>query len=200
MAEAADLYRTIAAPAQSIYKEKGSKFLGFAFPVESEEEIKEILGQLRKEYYNARHHCYAYMLGAAGATYRTNDDGEPNHSAGDPILWQIRSAGISYILIVVVRYFGGIKLGVSGLIQAYKTAAAEAIAQATIIEKVETATLQVNFTYEHLNVIMSLVKEYKLDIKEQDFSAGCRLLLRVRKSLVSVITGKLTGLATFESI
>ena len=200
MAEAADLYRTIAAPAQSIYKEKGSKFLGFAFPVESEEEIKEILGQLRKEYFAARHHCYAYLLGAAGATYRANDDGEPNHSAGDPILGQIRSAGLSYILIVVVRYFGGVKLGVGGLIQAYKTAAAEAIAQATIIEKVETMTLRVNFTYEHMNAIMALVKEYKLDIKEQDFTSSCRLLLRVRKSLIPVIKGKLTGMATIEII
>jgi len=198
MADDTDIYRTIAAPAQSLYKEKNSKFIGFAYPVDTEEEIKQILSQLRKEYFDARHYCYAYMLGAGGAVYRANDDGEPNHSAGDPILGQIRSANLSYILVVVVRYFGGIKLGVGGLIQAYKTAAAEAIAQATVVEKVETATLQLNFQYEHLNTIMGLVKEYKLEIKEQDFNLNCRLQLAVRKNLVPTISAKLAGIATSE--
>ena len=198
MADDTDIYRTIAAPAQSLYKEKGSKFIGFAYPVDTEEEIKQILSQLRKEYFDARHYCYAYMLGASGAVYRANDDGEPNHSAGDPILGQIRSANLSYILVVVVRYFGGIKLGVGGLIQAYKTAAAEAIVQATVVEKVETATLQLNFQYEHLNTIMGLVKEYKLEIKEQDFNLNCRLQVAVRKNLVPTISAKLAGIATSE--
>ena len=197
MAEAAyDIYRTIAAPAQSLYKEKNSKFIGLAFPVDSEAEIKQILSQLRKEYFDARHYCYAYILAADGTSYRANDDGEPNHSAGDPILGQIRSANLSHILLVVVRYFGGIKLGVSGLIQAYKTAAAEAIAQATIVEKVETITMQVNFDYEHMNTVMALVKEYKLEIKEQDFNLTCKLKVAVRKSLVSTITDKLAVIGT----
>jgi len=200
MAEATDTYRTIAAPTQSLYKEKGSKFIGFAYPVDTEEEVKQILSQLRKTYFDARHCCYAYILDAQGTTYRANDDGEPNHSAGDPILGQIRSASLSHILVVVVRYFGGIKLGVSGLIQAYKTAAAEAIAQATIAEKVETTTLQVNFEYEHMNAIMSLVKEYTLEIKEQDFNLRCRLQMAVRKNLIPVITGKLSGMATVEIV
>ena len=197
---ASDTYRTIAAPAQSLYKEKGSKFIGLAYPVNSEEEIKQILHQLRKEYFDARHHCYAYILGADGTSYRANDDGEPNHSAGDPILGQIRSAGLSHILLVVVRYFGGIKLGVSGLIQAYKTAAAEVIAQAHIVEKVETSTLQVNFNYEHMNAVMALVKEYKLEIKEQDFNLNCQLKVSIRKNLVAPLTHKLFGMATLTTI
>jgi len=193
-----DIYQTIADPAQSLYKDKGSKFIGFAFPVDTEEEIKQILGQLRKEYFDARHYCYAYILDPAGTSYRANDDGEPNHSAGDPILGQIRAAGLSHILVVVIRYFGGIKLGVSGLIQAYKTAAAEAIAQAIIIEKVETTTLQVNFNYEYMNAVMGLVKEYKLEIKEQDFNLSCQLKIAVRKSLLPIITDKLCSIGIIE--
>src|SRR5690606_7725476 len=122
-----DGYRTIAQPAEGLYKEKGSKFIALAYPVYTEEEIKDRLAELRKKYYDARHHCYAYMLGADKSRYRANDDGEPNHSAGDPILGQIRSADLSNVLVVVVRYFGGTKLGVSGLITAYKTATADAL-------------------------------------------------------------------------
>ena len=186
-----DTYRTIAEPTESIYKEKGSKFLAFAYPVYSEEEVKERLAELRKKYFDARHHCYAYSLGADKSRYRANDDGEPNHSAGDPILGQIRSADLSNVLIVVVRYFGGIKLGVSGLIQAYKTATADALAEATILEKHETVLLQVYFAYPQMNDVMSLVKEQNLSVRNQQFELDCTLTLEVRKQLQPEVTTRL---------
>ncbi|NDK57087.1 IMPACT family protein [Pontibacter fetidus] len=186
-----DTYRTIVAPTESIYKEKGSKFLAFAYPVFSEEDIKEHLVELRKKYFDARHHCYAYSLGADKSRYRANDDGEPNHSAGDPILGQIRSADLSNVLVVVVRYFGGTKLGVSGLINAYKTATADALSEATIIEKYETTLLQVRFEYPQMNDVMSLVKEYNLDVRNQQFELSCLLTIEVRKQLQTEVTAKL---------
>lgn len=186
-----DTYRTIAAPTESIYKEKGSKFLAFAYPVYSEEDVKECLAELRKKYFDARHHCYAYSLGADKSRYRANDDGEPNHSAGDPILGQIRSAELSNILVVVVRYFGGTKLGVSGLINAYKTATADALSEATIIEKHETIQLQIHFEYPQMNDVMSLVKDYNLDVRNQQFELTCVLTIEVRKQLQQEITTKL---------
>jgi uncharacterized YigZ family protein len=194
-APASDTYRTLAAPAQGLYKEKGSKFIGLAYPVSSEEEVRDIYAQLKKEYFDARHHCYAFMLGAAATRYRANDDGEPNHSAGDPILGQIRSAGLTNILVVVVRYFGGIKLGVSGLIQAYRIAAAEALAAAQIVEQVDTATLSIAFDYGQMNAVMSLVKDAKLEVKEQDFALSCRLVVAVRRTLVAPVLAKLAGIS-----
>jgi uncharacterized YigZ family protein len=195
-APASDTYRTIAAPAQGIYKEKGSKFIGLAYPVSTEEEIKAIYGQLKKEYFDARHHCYAFMLGAGGLRYRANDDGEPNHSAGDPILGQIRSAGLTNVLVVVIRYFGGIKLGVSGLIQAYREAAGEALAAAQTVEKVETTTLSLAFDYGQMNAVMSVVKDFKLEVKEQDFALSCCLVVAVRRNLVDQVLEKLAGIST----
>ncbi|MEJ8756092.1 YigZ family protein [Pontibacter sp. H259] len=189
-----DTYRTIAAPTESIYKEKGSKFLAFAYPVYSEEEIKENLAELRKKYFDARHHCYAYTLGADKTRYRANDDGEPNHSAGDPILGQIRSADLSNVLVVVVRYFGGTKLGVSGLINAYKTSTADALAEATIIEKHETLLLNIYFKYPQMNDVMSLVKEYNLDVRNQQFELSCKLTIEVRKQLQQEVTSKLESI------
>lgn len=189
-----DTYRTIAAPTESIYKEKGSKFLAFAYPVYSEEDIKENLAELRKKYFDARHHCYAYSLGADKSRYRANDDGEPNHSAGDPILGQIRSANLSNVLVVVVRYFGGTKLGVSGLINAYKTATADALAEAVIIEKHETVLLQIHFEYPQMNDVMSLIKEYNLDIRDQQFALACKLVIEVRKQLQAEVTIKLESI------
>ena len=187
---ATDTYRTLASPAQGIYKEKGSKFIALAYPVSTEEEIKDIYAQLKKEYFDARHHCYAYLLGAGGSRYRANDDGEPNHSAGDPILGQIRSAGLSNVLVVVIRYFGGIKLGVGGLIQAYREAAADALAAGQVVEKVETATLRLAFDYGQMNAVMSLVKEYKLEVLEQDFALSCRLALAVRRAQADEVLAK----------
>ena len=186
-----DTYQTIAAPTEGIYKEKGSKFIALAYPVYSEEEVKELLTSLRKQYYDARHHCYAYTLGADKSRYRANDDGEPNHSAGDPILGQIRSADLSNVLVVVVRYFGGTKLGVGGLINAYKTATADALAQATLIEQYETTLLQVFFPYPQMNEVMRLIKTYELEIKQQRFELDCGLELEVRRKLAGEVTAKL---------
>ncbi|TXK47124.1 YigZ family protein [Pontibacter qinzhouensis] len=193
-----DTYRTIAAPAEGLYKEKGSKFIALAYPVYSEEEVKEIYAGIKKQYYDARHHCYAYCLGADKSRYRANDDGEPNHSAGDPILGQIRSADLSNVLVVVIRYFGGIKLGVSGLIYAYKTATAEALANATVVEKHETALLQLRFEYLQMNEVMSLVKEYNLEMRDQQFELSCQLTLEVRKNLKEELKAKVENLAGVE--
>ncbi|AKD05633.1 YigZ family protein [Pontibacter korlensis] len=193
-----DTYRTIEAPAEGLYKEKGSKFIALAYPVYSEEEVKDIIAELKKKYYDARHHCYAYILGADQARYRTNDDGEPNHSAGDPILGQIRSAGLSNVLVVVVRYFGGTKLGVSGLINAYKVSTADALEQATVIEKHETVLLQAHYAYPQMNDVMSLVKEYDLQVRDQQFELDCRLTIEVRRKLQEEITIKLEEMEGVE--
>jgi uncharacterized YigZ family protein len=189
-----DAYRTIAQPAEGLYKEKGSKFIALAYPVYSEDDVKDTLIELRKQYYDARHHCYAYSLGADKSRYRANDDGEPNHSAGDPILGQIRSANLTNILVVVIRYFGGTKLGVSGLINAYKTATAAALASATILEAFETALLQAHFEYPQMNDVMSLVKEQDLTIKDQQFELDCRLVLEVKVSMQEEIVAKLESI------
>lgn len=170
-------YRTVVGQSTGQYKEKGSKFLAFCYPVSNEEEINAHLTALRKEYYDARHHCYAWVLGTDKMRHRANDDGEPNHSAGDPILGQIRSKGLTNILIVVVRYFGGVKLGVGGLITAYKSAAEEALNTAIIEERIITATLKLYFPYESTSEIMRLVKEFDLKILEQTFEEACYLLL-----------------------
>ena len=188
---AEDTYLTISGISESLYKEKGSKFIGYAYPVKTEEEIKEILDELHKKYYDARHHCYAYILGANGEKYRANDDGEPNHSAGDPILGQIRSKELTNTLVVVVRYFGGTKLGVSGLISAYKIAAAEALEANEIIEEVVKEFIAIRFDYESTNEVMRLVKEYEPDIVAQEFTADCYLQLAVRKSLYESLLEKL---------
>lgn len=186
-----DTYLTIAAPAEGLYKEKGSKFIALAFPVDSETQVKDILLQVRKKYYDARHHCYAYILGEKGQLYRSNDDGEPAHSAGDPILGQIRSRNLTYVLIIVVRYFGGIKLGVSGLIQAYKTAASDALTQAQVMEKTVEIPLTVHFSYQQINQVMKLIKEYDLKINHQQFSNQCQLGIWVRKNMAAEVQAKL---------
>lgn len=186
-----DTYFTLAGISEGLYKEKGSKFLAFAYPVSSEEEVKEIIEELKKKYYDARHHCYAYIIGKEKTNYRANDDGEPNHSAGDPILGQIRSNDLSDVLIVVVRYFGGTKLGVSGLITAYKTAAAEAIANNQITEKIVKAPVEFTFDYLAMNEVMKLIKDYDLEIENQHFDNQCEMRLKVRQSLLQEVLGKL---------
>ena len=155
-------YWTIETISEGLYKEKGSKFFSYAYPVKTEEEIKEIVKELKKQYYDARHHCYAFMLGAEQLHFRANDDGEPSNSAGNPILGQIRSANLTNILIVVVRYFGGTKLGVPGLIHAYKTAAFEAIENARIVPRDITKIIDIAFDYLAMNDIMKVIKEYDL--------------------------------------
>lgn len=164
-------YRTLLNPAEGQFKEKASRFLAFTYPVGSEEEIKGHLAHLKKEYFDARHHCYAWILGADKKLFRAFDDGEPNHSAGDPILGQIRSRDLTNVLVVVVRYFGGVKLGVGGLISAYKTAAEEALNHSIIIEKEVTETIRVVYDYTATPEVMRLVKAFSLVIQSQDFEA-----------------------------
>lgn len=157
-----DTYHTIATPSEGLYKEKGSKFLAFAYPVKNVEEVKQHLEQLRKDYYDARHHCYAYILGATKEAYRANDDGEPSGTGGRPIHGQLLSADLTDTLIVVVRYFGGILLGASGLANAYKAAARDAIENATIIEKNITTSYTLCFEYGLMNEVMRMIKKHNI--------------------------------------
>ncbi|HEY0740119.1 MAG TPA: YigZ family protein [Chryseosolibacter sp.] len=170
-------YKTIEFEVQGLYKEKGSKFHSFAYPVETEEDVKLKLDSLRKKYFDARHHCYAYRLGADGAKFRANDDGEPNHSAGDPILGQLRSKELTYTLIVVVRYFGGVKLGVGGLIAAYRIAAEEALNHAKIIQREVKSRLMLEFDYAATPDVMKLVNDFSMSIVSQNFQARCAIEL-----------------------
>ncbi|MFQ3215168.1 MAG: putative YigZ family protein [Marivirga sp.] len=178
-----DYFFTVADSQESLYKEKGSKFIGICFPVSSEEDVKSCQEALRKRFYDARHHCYAYIIGAAGDQYRANDDGEPNHSAGDPILGQIRSKELTNTLVVVVRYFGGTKLGVSGLINAYKTAAAEALDQSKIVKEIVKSKYLLQYGYEITNEVMRLISDFNLEIFHQDFQADCKAEIGVRLNL-----------------
>lgn len=168
-------FRTIQQPSEGNYKEKGSKFLGFAYPVGSEEEVKQKIAELKKEYFDARHHCYAYMLGADKMKFRAFDDGEPNHSAGDPILGQIRSRNLTNVLVVVVRYFGGVKLGVGGLISAYKIAAENTLNNSTVIEKEVFKKYFIFYPYVSTPDVMKLIKEYELEITNQSFEDECKM-------------------------
>lgn len=178
-----DTYRTIKSPSEGLYKEKGSKFLAFAFPVRTPEEVKAHLDQLKKNYFDARHHCYAYILGANKESWRANDDGEPSGTGGRPIHGQLMSADLTDTLIVVVRYFGGILLGASGLANAYKSAARDAIEHAEIIEKTIDVRYRLHFEYALMNDVMRVLKEYSLTPKNQDFNLDCRLDIEVRQSL-----------------
>lgn len=177
-----DTYKTIAKISEGLYKEKGSKFLAYAIPVVSEEEIKEHISLLKKEFYDARHHCYAYMLGADKLEYRANDDGEPSSTAGKPILGQILSQDLTNILIVVIRYFGGTKLGVSGLINAYKTATLSAISNAEILEKTVNDIYDIHFDYLVMNDVMRIIKEEQPLQIDQDFNLTCKITLSIRQS------------------
>ena len=191
MAEQKDSYLTIAEPAEAIYKERSSKFLVYAYPVESEEEIKLHLDRLRKEFFDATHHCYAYRLGAEGEVFRANDDGEPSGTAGKPILGQLLSAQLTNCLVVVVRYFGGTKLGVSGLIQAYKESTAEVIAASQIVEKTVDSVFEVQFPYIAMNGVQRVVKEVAPRIDRQEFDNLCTMILRIRKSEAPILESKL---------
>jgi len=177
-----DTYLTISKPCEGLFKDKGSKFIAYAFPVSSEDEIKKHLADLRKEHHSARHHCYAYRLGSDKLIYRANDDGEPSSTGGKPILGQILSKDLTDILIVVVRYFGGTLLGVSGLINAYKQAAADVLINSTIIEKIVKEFFEIKFDYLQMNDVMKIIKEENLEIKSQDFELSCTLVFSVRKN------------------
>jgi uncharacterized YigZ family protein len=184
MCEIKDSYKSIARESEGLFKDNGSRFIALAYPVETEEQIKDIVAGLKKEYYDARHHCYAYRLGYKGDKFRANDDGEPSGSSGRPILGQIDSLGLSDILVVVVRYFGGIKLGIPGLIRAYKTATADAIANARIVEKIASKMYRVHFGYMSMNSVMKVFKDMGLDQKNQQFDMECSMDTSVRLSQV----------------
>ncbi len=180
MNSTSDTYKSISAPSRGIYKELGSKFLAFAWPVETEEEIKSILSEIRKEYFDARHHCYAWRLGLTGEPYRMNDDGEPSSTAGRPIHGQLLSQELSDILVVVVRYFGGTKLGVPGLIRAYKSATQDAMANATVIEKIAGEHFTLTFDYLQMNDVMKVLKDMGITPLKQEFDLRCKMEVRVR--------------------
>ena len=186
-----DTYRTISDLSEGYYTEKRSRFLSFALPVRTPDEVKTQLDIYRKKYYDARHVCWAYRLGPDRTTFRANDDGEPSSTAGKPILGQINSNNLTDILIIVVRYFGGIELGTSGLIVAYRTAAAEAIAAAHIEERTVDETITITFEYPHLNSVMRIVKEDKPDVLAQSFELTCEMTLRIRKSRMAALRSRL---------
>ena len=188
---AEDTYKTIAEPSEGIYTEKRSKFIAIALPVRTLDEIKAHLETYQKKYYDARHVCYAYMLGAA-----PNDNGEPSGTAGKPILGQINSNELTDILIIVVRYFGGIKLGTSGLIVAYKAAAAEAIAAATVIEKTVDEEVTIMFEYPFMNDVMRIVKEEEPEILRQSYDMDCSMTLRIRSSMMPKLRARLEKVET----
>ncbi|WP_295911160.1 YigZ family protein [uncultured Alistipes sp.] len=189
--EAEDSYLTIAAAAEAASRERSSKFLSFAYPVQCEGQIREILDGLRKKYYDATHHCYAWRLGPAGASFRANDDGEPSGTAGRPILGQLLSNDLTDCLIVVVRYFGGTKLGVPGLIAAYKESAAEAIAAAEVVRRTVDRTVRVDFPYIVMNDIMRVIKDEQPKIVSQEFDNLCTMVLTIRESRAAGLIEKL---------
>lgn len=184
-----DTYRTITTQSEGLYKDKGSKFIAFAIPVLSEEEVKGHLQELRKKYYDARHHCYAYALGPARDAFRINDDGEPSGTAGKPIYGQILSHDLTNVLIVVIRYFGGVKLGVRGLINAYKAAAQEAIANNTVEEKIIKEVYELEFDYPLMNEVMRVLKEQELEQISHDFTLSCKLIFAVRRNSADSVKG-----------
>ena len=199
---AADSFKTIARAAETTYRQLSSKFLTYAYPVETETEIKEHLDALRKRWYDATHHCYAWRLGPHGEQFRANDDGEPSSTAGKPILGQLLSQEITNCLVVVVRYFGGTKLGVPGLIAAYKESTAQVLAECEIIEKTVDVTIRVEFSYIAMNDIMRIVKDMQPRIVDQVFDNLCTMTLSIRESESEQLLGRLDKVegATVEVI
>ena len=191
-------FLTILKESQGIYKEKGSKFLSFAYPVRNEEDVKEKVDFLRKKYFDARHHCYAYRLGADGERYRASDDGEPAHTAGKPILGQLLARGVTNVLVVVVRYFGGILLGTGGLVQAYKQAAADALANAIIVTDAVTETYQITFDYRDMNRALKVVKDMKLQYYNLTGENNCTMTVKVRKSQVCEMKKRLEAVESLK--
>ena len=191
-----DEYKTLLSESSGIYKSKGSKFLSFAYPVGDEDAAKEIIGNLKKEYHDARHYCYAYLFGESKDNFRTNDDGEPSGTAGRPIFGQIQSKDITNVLIVVVRYFGGTLLGTGGLVTAYKSAARDALENGTIITKTIDQTVSVDFEYEDMNLVMRILSDDSVRILKQEFEVRCNIHFKVRKSRIKSITEKLNLLKT----
>ena len=189
-----DEYKTIANTSEGYYTEKRSKFLAFAHPVKTVDEVKELLAGYRKKYYDARHVCYAYMLGAAREDFRANDDGEPSSTAGKPILGQINSNELTDILIVVVRYYGGVNLGTSGLIVAYREAAADAISHASIETRQVEEIIKYSFAYPQMNDVMRIVKDMNPRIISQTYDNTCEIVLSIRKSEADELRNRLAKL------
>lgn len=191
-------FHTISHPTDGLYKEKGSKFIAHTFPVETEDEVKQHLTALRNSYHDARHYCYAYVIGLESQSFRANDDGEPSHSAGDPILGQIRSFGLTNVLVVVVRYFGGTKLGVGGLINAYKTASEQALAQAGKVQIFEELALELTFPYELMSSVERLITDLEIKVVNRDFQEDCRISGRIKKELVKLAEAKTKDLYNLQ--
>lgn len=194
MAEITDRYKSIAAPSEGLFKDNGSRFIAFAYPIDSADEVKPLVDALKKEYHDARHHCFAYRVGPTGETFRSSDDGEPSGSAGRPILGQIDSAGLSDVLVVVVRYFGGIKLGIPGLIRAYKSSTADALAAATIVEKTARKPFRVEFGYLSMNPVMKVLKDMGLPQEGTSFGESCSLTTRVPLSEVDAFESRMENI------
>jgi uncharacterized YigZ family protein len=186
--EIKDTFKTIASPSTEIlFKEKNSKFFGYAFPITSEDEIKSIVNNLRKQHFGAGHFCYAFQVGTDTVSFRANDDGEPSNSAGMPIYGQIQSFGLTNVLVVVVRFFGGVKLGVGGLTSAYKTAAQMALEESVILEKTIDVHFQISFDYKNMNKVMRIIKEKKLEIISQQMKESCQIIIVTRKKNAKII-------------
>ena len=198
--EIQDQYASLAAPAEGLFKDNGSRFLALAYPVETEEQVKTIVAGLRKQYHDARHHCYAYRLGYKADIWRASDDGEPSGSAGRPILGQIDALGLSDVLVVVVRWFGGIKLGIPGLIRAYKTSSADALSHATVITKTAGRNFRLSFDYLSMNAVMKVLKDMDLPQQAQEFGERCSLETRVRLREVDAFLEKMSGCALVQEI
>ena len=198
--ETADQYKSIAAPSEGLFKDNGSRFLALAYPVETLEQVKDIVAGLKKKYHDARHHCFAYRLGYQGDVWRASDDGEPSGSAGRPILGQIDSLGLSDVLVVVVRWFGGIKLGIPGLIRAYKTSSADALSRATLIEKTAARRFRLRFDYLSMNDVMKVLKDMDLPQSAQEFGETCSLEVRVRLSAVDDFRDRLADKVNLEEL
>ena len=193
-----DTYKSIQKPAKGFYKEKGSKFLSFAYPINDENEFKKIQNHINKKFYNARHRCYAYQVGYNKELYRVNDDGEPSNSAGKPILGQINSNDLTNILIYVIRYFGGTLLGIGGLINAYKNSAADAIDNSEIITKTIQNIYAINFKYTSIGIVMKTLKENGIKHFDQNFSENCSVKISVRKNYTEKIIEKLNNIKNIE--
>ncbi len=198
MCEINDSYNTISSPSEGVYKDKGSKFLAYAYPVYSEDQIKEHVNYLKEKYYDARHHCFAWQLGLDGNRYRANDDGEPSGTAGKPIHGQIKSNELTNILIVVVRYFGGTKLGVSGLINAYKEATIDALNNADIVQKTVDDVYEIKFEYSAMNDVMRIVKEEDIQIVNQQFDLKCNIEFKLRQANIQNVINRFEKVETVK--
>lgn len=195
-----DTYKTIESESSGLYKEKGSKFIALAYPVKSESEVKEIIDQIKKKYYDARHHCYAYVLGFDKSAWRVNDDGEPSGTAGKPIHGQLLSYDLTNTLLVVIRYFGGTKLGVSGLINAYKQAARDALQNATIIEKTINEVYKLSFPFESMNDAMKIVKDFGLQIVDSNYDSNAYIIYKIRLNDAQKVIAKIKTSYRFDLI